>query len=204
MHGAEICALGATTMPTSTLVRLLFRRPVDDEEVAAAVAALSLFGPAREAALRRLRVGPQLLAAVELGRRAWMLPSPAGRRLRNPVDVAAIVAPRAIDDPPGARWILSLDLRLTLARLERAPTPDAGYALRSALGAAASRIVVASRRPSAAVPDSDDVEAMASLGAAAALVGVSVLDHVILGEDGFASMLRLGLLPPGPRDPRYR
>jgi DNA repair protein RadC len=54
------------------------------------------------------------------------------------------------------------------------------------------------------VPDSDDVEAMASLGAAAALVGVSVLDHVILGEDGFASMLRLGLLPPGPRDPRYR
>lgn len=191
----EVCALGASTLPSRELVRLLVRRPMEHGEVEAAARALALVGPAREAALRHLRSGPQLLAALELGRRAWMLPSPAGRRVRSPVDVATIVAPRAVDDPPRSTWVLSLDVRLTLARLERLPRGDTGAALRSTLGAATSRLVLASRRPHHAVPDGDDVDELRSLVSAGALVGVAVVDHVILGDDGFCSFLRLGLLP---------
>jgi DNA repair protein RadC len=200
----EIRALGAATLPTRDLLRVLLRRPVDDGEIDDAARALALVGPAREAALLSLKAGPQLLAAVELGRRAWMLPSPQGRRIKSPVDVAAVIAPRA-DDDELALWVLSLDVRLSLARLERVRRDDVRGVLRSALGAGCQRVVVASRRAAPAVPDNALVDELGALVRAAAIVGVTVVDRVILGDDGFCSLLRTGLLPPdAPREPRYR
>lgn len=204
MRSTELCALGAATMPSRDLVRILLRRPASDDELDELLRALALVGPAREAALRHHRAGPQLLAAVELGRRAWMLPSPAGRRVQNPVDVVTIVAPRATHDEPGTCWLLALDVRLTLSRLERTCTADRGALLRGTLAAGASRLVVASRRRTPAVPCSTDAAEATALARAADLVGVDLLDHVLLGEDGFCSLARLGLLPRNPREPRYR
>src|SRR5690349_11738060 len=76
-------ALAAHTLASRDLLKLA---GVAGGELVAAEHALSLCGPARDTALRELKCGPRLLAAVELGRRAWMLPSPAGRRIRSPVD----------------------------------------------------------------------------------------------------------------------
>lgn len=199
MRARDLCALGAPSLPTRDLLALALRLR-DDEELRQAEAALALHGAAREAALRSLRAGPQLVAVLELGRRAWMLPSPAGRRVCAPVDVAAVVAPRALTDD-GCVWVLALDARLTLARL--APvSPEPGAVLRCTLAAGATRVIVARAGPRPAVPTTQDAQLATALSAAAALVGAQLLDVVLLGDDGFASLLRLGLV--AAQDPRYR
>src|SRR5688500_8033942 len=91
----DVTALGAHCLSTRELLALA---GVKENETAAAERALTLIGAARDSAVRALRSGPRLAAALELGRRAWMLPSPAGRRVRAPVDVAAICAPRFVDE----------------------------------------------------------------------------------------------------------
>jgi hypothetical protein len=197
MRTEDLCALGANTMATKDLVAILAGGR--DDEVIEAERALSLTGPPRDAALRSLHAGPRLLAAVELGRRAWMTPSPAGRRMRSPVDVAAVIAPRAeVDD---GLWVLSLDVRLTLARVERTDAAP-GNVLRSTLAAACRRMVVAIRRANRAVPDSADEDLALAIAGASAVVDVGLVDFVILGDDGFCSLARLGLLPAC--DARYR
>lgn len=215
MQARDLCALGASSLPLKDLLALALRRNPrnDDDELRHAERALALYGGARDAALRELRAGPQLLAIVELGRRAWMLPSPAGRRVRAPADVAAIVAPRvsssadenqhgqAPGQAPGHVWLLALDARLTLARLAALPREPSAL-LRAALSAGTSRIVVAMTRPARAVPTAADARFVEDLHAAARIVGVALVDVVLLGDDGFASMLRLGMVPPA--DARYR
>jgi len=183
---------------------LLALAGVHADERPAAEAALSLLGAARDAALCDLRSGPRLAAALELGRRAWMLPSPAGRRVRAPVDIAAICAPRFVDDDDGCLGI-ALDRRLTVARLART-TADTGSVLRLTLGAGVTRIVLGmNRRGDRAVPTTADVDWAAALHAACALVQVALIDVVLLGDDGFSSLLRLGMLPSQPDgDTRYR
>ena len=150
-----------------------------------------------------------MLLLLLLRRRAWMLPSPAGRRVRAPVDVAAVVAPRALEDEPRSTadasssrvWLLSLDARLTLARLVPLPAEPLAI-LQGALAAGAVRIVVARTRPSRAVLTTDDSSFAEQLEAAARVVGVTLVDIVILGDDGFCSLMRLGTVPHV--DPRYR
>lgn len=201
----DLCVLSASSLPTKDLLALALRRR-DDDELRDVERALSLYGSARDAALRAMKAGPQLLAVVELGRRAWMLPSPAGRRVRAPVDVAAVVAPRVLTATDGALtpdhvWLLALDARLTLARLVVLPADPAAL-LRAALVAGTSRLVVARTRPARAVPTSDDARFVERLLTAAGAVGVTVVDVVILGDDGFSSLSRLGMVPHA--DPRYR
>lgn len=202
---SKINAVGATNVASRDLIRMVLGGGASDEEVREADEALALCGAARDAKLRACRRGAKLLAALELGRRAWMLPSPAGRRVRAPVDVAAVVAPRALsatNDVHGSPWVLALDERLTLATAVAMPSLDAAAALRIALSHGTSRLIVAMPRAARAVPSTDDARFVDDLLAAARAVGVKVLDVVILGDDGFTSCLRLGLVPSV--DARYR
>jgi DNA repair protein RadC len=180
---------------------LLLVAGVDKSELEHAERALGLLGGARTRAIQDLKRGAQLLAAIELGRRAWMLPSPAGRRLRAPVDVAAVCAPRMSDDTPHC-LALALDKRLTVARIT-GTAPDAAAIVRAAMAADTTRVVVAlNRRGQRAVPDLAHSSLVDELAVASNAVGVAVLDVVLLGDDGFCSLLRLGML--SPTDPRYR
>lgn len=196
----DITALGAHCLPTRELLALA---GVHADEVRAAEEALSLVGAARDVAVRALRSGPRVAAALELGRRAWMLPSPAGRRVRAPVDVAAICAPRFVNDA-AMDISIALDRRLTVAKATSTPLEPA-LVLRATLSAGVSRVVIGvNRRGRRAVPTVDDAKMAEQLQAACALVDVTLLDIVLLGDDGFASLTRLGLLPSTERDPRYR
>lgn len=190
----ELTTFGARALPTRELLRLLLRR-ADDALLDRAAHALALVGAAREVALLDLPEGPRLAAALELGRRAWMLPSPRGRRVNSPVDVAAAVAPRALAEEC---WVMALDARLTLGRL--VPCADEpGLLLRAALCGGAERMVVCTRRPLPAVPTSVDRERALELARLAAACSAPLLDWVLLGDDGFCSLLRTGLLPPVDR-----
>ena len=194
----DIMALGCHTLATR---ELLAAAGVDKNELEHAERALALIGAARIRALKDLKKGPALLAALELGRRAWMLPSPAGRRIRSPVDVAAVCAPRMSDDEPEC-LALALDTRLTVARVE-ATRIEVHAILSFALGAETSRVIVAlNRRGHRAAPTADDQGLAQRLLSAASVVRVSVLDVAVLGDDGFCSLLRLGMLRAS--DARYR
>lgn len=204
----DLCALGAATLPTHALVRMLVRRPMPTDEADAAVRALTLVGRPREAACRALRCGPQLLAAVELGRRAWMIPSPAGRRVSGPADVVSMMAPRMTDDSEGSAWVVALDVRLTVACVDRIATASdawAGGVLRSVLAAGASRAVLVQRRRGPAAATTLDIHTLQEVLAAAHMVDVDILDQVLVGDDGFCSLMRLGLMPADHLpDGRYR
>lgn len=195
----DLTALGAQCLSTRDLLALA---GVKDDDLQAAEHALSLIGAARDHAVRGLQSGPRLAAALELGRRAWMLPSPAGRRVRGPVDVAAICAPRLRDDDKGL--VIALDRRLTVASVTSTELEPA-LVLRATLGAGVTRVAIGvNRRGARAVPTNDDTKLAEHLVVGCALVDVKLLDVVLLGDDGFSSLARLGLLARTLGDPRYR
>lgn len=199
MKKRDITALGAHCLPTRDLLALA---GVHGDETAAAEQALSLVGAARDAAVRTLKSGPRLAAALELGRRAWMLPSPAGRRMRGPVDVAAICAPR-FDSDEAQDIVIAVDRRLSAARVV-GTTLEPALVLRETLGAGVTRVAIGlNRRGVRAVPTTNDAKLADKLCAACALVDVSLLDIVLLGDDGFSSLARLGVVTQS-RDSRYR
>lgn len=201
----DLRVLGARGLDSAALVRLVCGRVADDD-VAEAVTALGLEPRARDAVLLRSPLGPRLLAAMELGRRAWLLPSPAATRITGPADVMAALAPRLVDDH--SIWVIAIDVRLRVAGArpidDGADVDDlvAGV-LQQTLAVGCRRVVLVSRRPGPAIIDVDDAARLRLLRERGALVGVVVLDHVVCGDDGWASLLRLGVVE-GSGDPRYR
>jgi DNA repair protein RadC len=184
------------------LLRLLLGPRVADVDVDDAAAALSLHWRAREAALLRLAHGPRLLAAIELGRRAWMTTPPIGTRLHGPADVAAVAAPRLVDDE--RRLVLCLDVRGRVARMTLVADDDDDEvtALQEILVAGCRRGIVCRRVSGPALASEHEVARVTRLKRCGAMVGVDVVDGVLLGDDGFCSLLRLGLIGVAP-DRRY-
>lgn len=93
------------------------------------------------------------------------------------------------------------------SRQTRTSTFDAvsSYVLRATLGAGVTRCVLAlNRSRHRAVPTVDDAARSKLLAEACALDDVSLVDIVILRDDGFCSLLRLGMLAAGCADGRYR
>ncbi len=130
-----------------------------------------------------------------------MATPPLGTRLQGPVDVAALAASRLVDEP---RWlVLVLDGRGRVARLTLVEDDDGDVAvLQEILVAGCHRGVVCRRVSGPAAPTHDDVTRLVTLRRAGATVGIEVVDGVLLGDDGFCSLLRLGLIGPA-NDRRY-
>lgn len=191
--------LMAFSMPTRELLSLV---GVREKELAEAEKAFCLYGQAREVAIQGLACSHKLAAAVELGRRAWMFPSPSGRRVRTPFDVAAVVAPKllAASDKKAETWAIALDPRLTLAKIQEVSSAIEG--LKMAIAAGCSRLVLAKSRPDRAVPKTEDAEEAEELLAKCELLDVKLVDIVLLGDDGFSSLVRLGMIPLAEH--RYR
>ncbi len=203
----DLRTIGARGLETHALVRLVCGR-VDDGDVADAVAALTLEPQARDAVLLRSPLGPRLLAAMELGRRACLVPVPTAARITGPADVVAALAARLVDDV--RPWLAAVDVRLRIAGVRAVEAPigadddDAVAAiLQQTLALGCRRVVIVQRRPGPAVVDVSDAGFVSVLRARAASIGVVVLDHVICGDDGWASLLRLGVLEQSA-DRRYR
>ncbi|MDP2345084.1 MAG: hypothetical protein Q8O67_29335 [Deltaproteobacteria bacterium] len=199
---ADLRALGARALPTRSLLRLLLGPRVPDDDVDDAAAAIFLHCRAREAALVQLAHGPRLLAAIELGRRAWMATPPIGTRLNGPADVAAVAAPRLVDEQRAL--VLCVDVRGRVARMTLVDDDDDDDVtiLQEILVAGCRRGIVCRRLSGPAVPADNDVTRLVRLRRCGAMVGVDVADGVLLGDDGFCSLLRLGLIGVA-QDRRY-
>jgi DNA repair protein RadC len=151
-------------------------------------------------------VGPvraaQLLAALELGRR---LQGPCEKRprLRTPHEIYRYLAPRLASLRKevfhvlcfNGRNVLLRDLRIAEGSASTCPV-DPREVFQAALGSRASAIVLAHNHPSGEAEPSDaDLALTRQLCAGAQLLGLSVLDHLVVGDGVYTSMLERNLLP---------
>ncbi|MCP3138504.1 RadC family protein [Pyxidicoccus xibeiensis] len=158
-------------------------------------------------------VGPvkaaQVLAALELGRRAQR--SVERRpRLRTPKEIHAYLAPglgglrREVFHVLcfNARNVLVHDARVAEGTMNACPV-DPREVFAAALTARATAIVLAHNHPSGdPEPSVQDMGLTRHLVSGGQLLNIKVLDHVVVGDGSYVSMVERGLLPDGERETR--
>jgi len=146
----------------------------------------------------------RIAAGVEIGRRITQRPAMTRARLNQPAEVAAAYGPRLAGLDHEQMWVLSLDGRQRLRGARRVAqggrhglVVTAREILAAALADAASGFVLVHNHPSGdPKPSAADVEMTVAVAAAAEVVGIPLLDHVIVSERGrYASLLDAGLIP---------
>ncbi len=160
---------------------------------------------------RDLALGPaaarRLAAAFELGRRMEELRMGPRPMLGTPGAVHRLLAPRARGLDRETFWCLLLDGRHRLMRTWVVSVgtltcslvhPREVFGKAVALGAAA--IVVAHNHPSGdPEPSAEDREVTRRLFAAGELLGIPLVDHVVLGLNGFRSLREEPFWPRGSK-----
>lgn len=152
------------------------------------------------AAMPRPRIPPRaaarrIVAAIELGRRAATDMSPPAL-IASSADVASWASARLTPLDHEELWLLALDGRSRVRAVRRVAKGGlhglcvrAADPLRLALRAAASGFVLVHNHPSGdPTPSREDIVFTQGLAAAAAIVGMPLLDHVVVAREGFASV----------------
>lgn len=146
----------------------------------------------------------RLVAAVELGRRLATRPLSRGERLASSGEVDAAMRPRLARAASERFVAIALDAKnrpvgelcIAVGGLSACPVAPADV-FRALLQEAAAGVVFVHNHPSGEpTPSPEDVALTERLCAAGELLGIRVLDHVIVGHDGYFSFLDAGLLGP--------
>lgn len=139
-----------------------------------------------------------ILAAIEFARRRI---KPEGAKIETPADLLPHVRHYAdrrqehflCASINGANEILNIRV-VSIGLVDRTPVhPREVFA--EALSDRASAIIVAHNHPSGGLePSTSDVEVTRQLKAAGAVMGISLLDHIIFNQRGYFSFLEAGRL----------
>lgn len=207
-----IAALGDVELLAILLGTGLVGRP------ASLVAAALLDGTAGLPGL--LRLGPQALAehpgiglakalrigaGLELGRRTLTRAPRPTAPLRHSRAVAEHLRWSLASLPHEEMWVLSLDGRNQLRGTRRVAmggvhrlTVAPRDILAAVIADSASTFVLAHNHPSGdPTPSADDVTMTRMTSAAAEVMGIPLVDHIVLAADGsYRSMLEMGVLEP--------
>lgn len=199
----ELLALVLGAGPREQRALRVARELLDD---ACGIEGLARVSPRRLARAPGLGVAKALrvVAALELGRRASERASLPKAVLSGAHDVARHFSVRLGGLVHEEMWVLSLDGRNRLRAQRRAAkgglhgcSVSARDLLRIALEDGASGFVIVHNHPSGdPAPSLEDVTMTHVVAAAAAVVGVPLLDHVIVTASRHASLAELGLLEP--------
>lgn len=161
--------------------------------------------------MRLAGVGParaaQLAASLELGRRA-QLSVERRPRLRTPAEIYRYLAPALRSLRREVFHVLSFNGRNVLLDNTRvaegsmnACPVDPREVFCAALSARATAIVLAHNHPSGDPEPSDtDLALTEQLVEGGTILGIRVLDHLILGEGGYVSLLERGSLSQRPAE----
>lgn len=142
----------------------------------------------------------QMLAALELGRRALGRPPAERVRLASPREVAEYLQPAYGSRPVEQFGLVLLDARHRVLKtiVVSSGTLDASivhprdvFRLATAGGAAA--VILFHNHPSGdPTPSRDDEQLTRRMAAAGELMGITVLDHIVLGDGRYASFREAG------------
>ena len=154
-----------------------------------------------EPGIGRVRAA-QLAAVFEIARRVRAFAPPRGRPIRSPKDVVRYLAARWSEERHECFGLMLLDSRnriLAEVVLSRggwsASVVRPREVFRHALLAYAPAIILFHNHPSGdPTPSRADVEITKQLVAAGELLGINILDHLIVGVEGFASLRDRGLM----------
>ena len=149
----------------------------------------------------RARVA-QVAAALELGRRTLVHAPPARTQIRSSREAAVFLLPIYGTRPTELFGLILLDgqhrvLRTTVVAMGglNATSVEPREVFREALLGSAASVVVFHNHPSGdPTPSPEDVELTRRLMAAGELMGVTVLDHIVLGEVRYCSLKEAGLV----------
>jgi len=142
----------------------------------------------------------QVLAAVELGRRT-LLPTVRERpRFRTPSEVAAYLLPQYGSRPVEHFGIMMLDTKHRLIRIKIVAVGSLDTTVvhprevfREATAASAAAIVLFHNHPSGdPTPSADDLMLTSRMVSAGSVMGIDVVDHVILGDQRYYSLVESG------------
>jgi DNA repair protein RadC len=215
----RLAALGPESLSDAELLALLLRtggagRPARDVAQALVRRAGGLRALARSApALLRDERGvgaakaASLVAAFELARRLASGRLRPGDAIRSPADVHRHFYPRLRDAPHERFLVVLLDGRHRVIRpvLTSLGTLTASLVhprevFGPALREPAAAVVLVHNHPSGdPTPSREDREITIRLAAAGDLLGIPVVDHVVVAEQGFVSLRETGALDPAAR-----
>ncbi len=152
-------------------------------------------------------VGPstaaRVLACLEISRRAGAWRCGKRPRISTPEDVVALCWPQMRGESREHFWALALSTKNHLLRTVEVSVGSLNASIvhprelfREAVAAAAASIVVVHNHPSGdPTPSGADIQLTRRLVKAGDVMGIEVLDHVVIGDDGdHASMRELGLM----------
>jgi DNA repair protein RadC len=204
LSDAELVALllrtGGAGQPARDVAQALLRR-------AGGLRALARTAPAE---LRRqpgigVAKAASLVAAFELARRLASGRLRPGDAIRSPADVHRHFYPRLRDAPHERFLVVLLDGRHRVIRpvLTSLGTLTASLVhprevFGPALREPAAAVVLVHNHPSGdPTPSREDREITVRLAAAGELLGIPVVDHVVVAEQGFVSLREEGAFGPG-------
>jgi len=206
----RLLASGAVGMGEIELLAVVLGTAGPKPAVRAAEALLARHGSLPELARASTQelarqVGParaaRLAAALELGRRS-LGPRDRSLRLSTPAQVYEYARPRLAHLTREVFHVLLLDTRHRLVADRR--VAEGGLAscaisprdvFEAPIREAAPALIFLHNHPSGdPTPSRDDVELTRRLGDAARLLGISLLDHVVVADEGYASLAELGKL----------
>ena len=147
-------------------------------------------------------LGARLAAVFELGRRVRMRPPRRGHPVRHPQQMASYLTARLGHAQVESFGVLLLDARNRLLSDEvlsqggwSASVVRPREVFRRALLAGAPALILYHNHPSGdPAPSREDIQITRQLVEAGQLLGIKVLDHLIVGVEGYASLRERGLL----------
>ena len=208
----KLVSSGARHMNDSELLAILLRTGSKNESaVALAQRILTTFGgiPGLSRALVPelskikgvgLAKGAQILAALELGRRLSERSLVPEESIRSGESVYRLLGPRLREERKESFWVLLLDTKHRLRRLEKisegtlSMTPvHPREAFSPAVRESAAAVIFVHNHPSGdPEPSPDDWSLTARLVECGTLLGIRVLDHVVTGDHAFVSLRERG------------
>jgi len=208
----KLVSSGARHMNDSELLAILLRTGNKNESaVALAQRILTTFGgiPGLSRALVPelskikgvgLAKGAQILAALELGRRLSERSLVPEESIRSGESVYRLLGPRLREERKESFWVLLLDTKHRLRRLEKisegtlSMTPvHPREAFSPAVRESAAAVIFVHNHPSGdPEPSPDDWALTTRLVECGTLLGIRVLDHVVTGDHAFVSLRERG------------
>jgi DNA repair protein RadC len=145
-------------------------------------------------------VAGRLVAAVALGRVLAALPAEPGWRIRSPADVGERLLPamRHLEREELVVLLLNTKNVVTARRTVYAgnlagSSVRVGEVFRDAVRRQAAAVVVVHNHPSGdPTPSADDLRITAELAEAGRLLDIELLDHLVIGAEGWVSLRSLG------------
>ena len=148
----------------------------------------------------------QVMAAIELGRRTLVRDMVERPRLSTPRQVAAYLLPEYGSGAVEQFGIVMLDAKNRVIRIKLLSVGSLDSTIvhprevfREAAAAAAAAIVLFHNHPSGdATPSRDDLVLTGRMVSAGEIMGIDVIDHLILADQTYYSMMESGFIPARP------